>query len=219
MTELVSESGRSAPISSESASFRVVSGGQTGVDRAALDAAMVVGIPVGGWCPRGRRSEDGVIPPHYPLQETPAYSYVVRTEWNIRDSDGTLVVVLNDISSGTRMTIDAAQTLQKPLQIVHLLPDPHPGLLTAENSPADDLQTVVSWIRQHKIRVLNVAGPRGSSSPQTYSLALTFLMQLMNCLKTEMQTAVSPEDSRDKSGGQRSGSEGARKKRRQKSTK
>jgi hypothetical protein len=72
---------------------RVVSGGQTGVDRAALDAALACGLPCGGWCPRGRRAEDGPIDPGYPLRETPGDDYAERTEWNVRDSDATLVLV------------------------------------------------------------------------------------------------------------------------------
>ena len=71
---------------------KIVSGGQTGVDRAALDVALDLSLPCGGWCPKGRKAEDGPIAAHYPLTETPLDSYPQRTEWNVRDSDGTLVL-------------------------------------------------------------------------------------------------------------------------------
>ncbi|MFN9718718.1 MAG: putative molybdenum carrier protein [Planctomycetota bacterium] len=162
--------------------LKLVSGGQTGVDRAALDAAMECGLPVGGWCPRQRRSEDGAVPTHYPLQETAARSYAVRTEWNVRDSDGTLVVVLDEISSGTRMTVAAARAQGKPLKIEHLEPGGRQGLLSDENSETEQVQSVVDWIHRHKIGVLNVAGPRGSSSPEVYPRAKHFLTLVLKSL-------------------------------------
>ncbi|MCA9057478.1 MAG: putative molybdenum carrier protein [Planctomycetaceae bacterium] len=162
----------------------VVSGGQTGVDRAALDAAMAVGIPCGGWCPAGRRSEDGRIPPQYPLQETDARSYAVRTRLNVRDSDGTLILVLNEISNGTRLTIDAARQEQKPCLVEYLLPEKSAGLVVAENSTEQQLATVVDWMRRHRIRILNVAGPRGSSDSSVYPLARAFLAQLLEQLNS-----------------------------------
>jgi hypothetical protein len=158
--------------------FRIVSGGQTGVDRAALDAGIESGFEIGGWCPKGRRSEDGAIPEHYPLLETPSWVYSQRTEWNVRDSDGTLVVALDRIGGGTQLTIEAARRNLKPCCIVHLLPDRDPGLLTDENPPQEEVPRVVEWLTQNKIRILNVAGPRASSGEGTYSLALDFLKLL-----------------------------------------
>ncbi|MEO2026136.1 MAG: putative molybdenum carrier protein [Fuerstiella sp.] len=158
---------------------RIVSGGQTGVDRAALDAGLDAGIPVGGWCPRGRRSEAGPIPEHYPLKETPARTYAVRTEWNVRDSDGTLVIVLNEISSGTKLTLAAARGLGKPFKVVHLRPEDEPGLFTTENPLNDQIESVVEWLHALRIRVLNVAGPRGSSHKDVYSEALGFMSLLL----------------------------------------
>jgi hypothetical protein len=163
---------------------QVISGGQTGVDRAALDAAMRCGIPVGGWCPRDRRSEDGCIPPEYPLQETAARSYAVRTEWNVRDSDGTLIVVLDEITSGTRMTVEAARTHGKPLKVEYIAPKKQSGLLPNENSEDEQVLSVVDWIRRHKISVLNVAGPRGSSSPDVYPHALNFLSLVFRTIES-----------------------------------
>ncbi|MCA9034480.1 MAG: putative molybdenum carrier protein [Planctomycetaceae bacterium] len=166
----------------ESGPFMVVSGGQTGVDRAALDAALELNIPIGGWCPRGRRSEDGMIPGTYPLKETHARSYAIRTDWNARDSDATLIIVLNEISSGTRLTISAAQAYARPVQIVHLDPDPSPGLLTDENPRSEQLASVVEWIHLHRIRILNVAGPRGSSDDRVYPEAFRFMVDLLKKL-------------------------------------
>lgn len=157
---------------------RIVSGGQTGVDRAALDAALAAGIEIGGWCPRDRRAEDGIIPLRYPLRETASRSYAVRTEWNVRDSDGTLILVLDRISSGTRLTVDSAKSLHQPFRIEHLCPDATPGLLTEDLSCERRVAEVADWIRLHQIKSLNVAGPRGSSRRDVYRKAFDFLSEL-----------------------------------------
>src|SRR5512132_1315628 len=83
---------------------RIVSGGQTGVDRAALDAAMAFGLACGGWVPRGRRAEDGAVPPRYPMRETRGYTYAERTRRNVRDSDGTLILTRGRPTGGTALT-------------------------------------------------------------------------------------------------------------------
>ncbi len=153
---------------------------------------MAAGIEVGGWCPRDRRSEDGSVPETYPLKETAARSYAVRTEWNVRDSDGTLILVLDEISSGTRLTADAAKSHGKPLQIEHLARPERSGLLTSENSIEEQAESVVEWIRHHKIRVLNVAGPRGSSSKLIYPKARGFLELVLSRLQTSAQKASGP---------------------------
>ena len=92
---------------------KIVSGGQTGVDRAALDVALELGLPCGGWCPQGRRAEDGPIDPRYPLRETRAAAYPVRTRWNVRDSDGTLILTRGRPDRGTALTADLAKRLGK----------------------------------------------------------------------------------------------------------
>ena len=142
--------------------LKVVSGGQTGVDRAALDAAMQLGIPCGGWCPRGRRAEDGTIPPTYPLIETPDTRYPQRTEWNVRDSDGTLVLYAGKPGGGTALTLRIAARLGKPLVRMDL-------------DAAPDAGGVAYWIASRGIRILNVAGPREGECPGIGVRAARFL--------------------------------------------
>ena len=148
------------------ASLKVVSGGQTGVDRAALDVALELGIPCGGWCPQGRRAEDGVIAQKYPLRETPTAEYAERTEWNVRDSGGTLVLTRGEPTGGTAFTIELARAYRRPCLVVDL----------AAPVPA---QTVRDWIAGHRIRVLNVAGPRAEGNAGIYEQAVAFLKQVV----------------------------------------
>ena len=145
---------------------KIMSGGQTGVDRAALDIALELGIPCGGWCPKGRRAEDGMIPERYPLEETPSTAYPERTEWNVRDSDGTLVLTLGRPDGGTALTVGLARRLKKPCRVVQLVDDP-------------DIDGVRSWIEAKDIHILNVAGPRESENPGIYFKACEFLHRLL----------------------------------------
>ncbi|WP_457653878.1 putative molybdenum carrier protein [Rhodocaloribacter sp.] len=150
---------------------KVVSGGQTGVDRAALDAATAAGLPVGGWCPRGRRAADGVIDARYPLRETPSAAYAERTAWNVRDSDGTLVLLSGEPAGGTALTLREAKRQGKPL-LVHRLGE------------SGGVEKVRAWIAREGIRVLNVAGPREEEAPGIYADARTFLTELFAREKT-----------------------------------
>lgn len=138
--------------------MRIVSGGQTGVDRAALDVALEMGMECGGWCPAGRLAGDGVIDARYPLTETPSADPAQRTEWNVRDSDATLVITGDGPSPGTELTREIAHRLGKPLHVC------------AAASPAD-VDAVRRWLRVHGVRALNVAGPRESESPGIYAAA------------------------------------------------
>lgn len=140
---------------------KIISGGQTGVDRGALDVALALGIPAGGWCPRGRRALDGPIPDAYPLRETPFRDYAQRTEWNVRDSDGTLILHRGALSGGTRYTSEVAVRYERPCLEVDL------------SSP--DPQRVWRWLEESGIGVLNVAGPREESSPGIYAQTKAFL--------------------------------------------
>jgi hypothetical protein len=145
---------------------KVVSGGQTGVDRAALDVALTLGLERGGWCPKGRLAEDGRIPDAYPLQETPTADYAERTELNVRDSDGTLILTIGPPLGGTAYTIQCAQQLQKPYIVIDL-----------SQNPA--VEEVKRWLTEQHIATLNVAGPRQSQQPQGYELAHRFLSALL----------------------------------------
>jgi hypothetical protein len=131
---------------------KIVSGGQTGADRGALDAALNLGLSVGGWCPRGRRAEDGPIHSRYPLRETPSDDYAQRTEWNVRDSDATLILARAPLTGGTALTRDLAERLGKPWLIL----DP------AATDSSDRLR---DWLAAHRVEVLNIAGPRESQEP------------------------------------------------------
>ena len=131
---------------------KVISGRQTGMDRAGLDAAMSAGIPVGGYCPKGRKAEDGTVPERYPLTELPSENYLDRTERNVIESDATLILNMGALTGGTALTLQFAEKHGKPYLVEALDNDPDPIL-------------VARWLHEHHIRVLNVAGPRESKHP------------------------------------------------------
>ena len=142
--------------------LEIISGGQTGVDRAALDAALLLGSRHGGWCPRGRKDEDGRIPSKYALKETPSEEYTQRTEWNVRDSDGTFVLTRGKVSGGTAFTIQLARQYGKPCLVLRV------GSLGKK-------RIIRRWLKSNDIRVLNIAGPRESQKPGIYRQALKIL--------------------------------------------
>ena len=146
---------------------RVVSGGQTGVDRAALDAAIACSIPIGGWCPKARLAEDGLVPHRYPLIETPSRKYPQRTMWNVRDSHGTLILITGPLEGGSALTARHATTLGSP----HLVID-----LKVHLYDAPDL--ALEFIAANRIAVLNVAGPRESSRPGIYNRGYRMLRRV-----------------------------------------
>ena len=145
---------------------KIISGGQTGVDRAALDAAIRMGIPYGGWIPKGRRTEDGPLPEIYKLEEMPTESYSERTEKNVVESDGTLIISRGTPTGGTDYTRRMA--LKNGKQMLHID-------LAMHQNPRDAASLVSSWLDMNKIETLNVAGPRASKDPAVYLEALSIL--------------------------------------------
>ena len=160
---------------------RVISGGQTGVDRAALDCALEMGIACGGWCPLGRKAEDGPIDKKYPLTATLSAKYAKRTKWNVRDSDGTLILTCGSPTGGTALTQILAERMHKPLLVVDLLQKP-------------SVANITDWLQDARIRVLNVAGPRAESQPDVYDRVRAFLHQVLQT--ASFHGDVEMEDSR-----------------------
>lgn len=146
---------------------QLISGGQTGVDRAALDAALEAGVTVGGWCPKMRKAEDGVIPDIYPLNETFVSEYDQRTEWNVRDSDATLQIVWGTIVGASLLTKNCCDHYEKPFLVVDL------------NEPELNFDVIVDWLTTNKIRVLNIEGPRESHCEGIYDKAKIFVSELL----------------------------------------
>lgn len=151
----------------------VISGGQTGVDRAGLDAADSAGIPIGGYCPKGRLAEDGIIPEKYPMTEMDTPESYYRTEKNVRVSDGTLILNKGELTEGTRLTYDFTVKYGKPRLIVQL--------------DAVDIikpEQVVRWIDGQQINTLNVAGPRESKCiGGIYSEAYAYLERVFALIR------------------------------------
>jgi hypothetical protein len=145
---------------------KIISGGQTGVDRAALDAAMELGLPCGGWCPRGRKAENGVVPERYPLTETATEIYAERTEKNVLDSDATLVLVRGQAKGGSKLTIELAGRHKKPC-------------LEVDVSGDEAASFIRIWLGNHSIQTLNVAGPRESTAPGIHAQALALIRRVL----------------------------------------
>jgi hypothetical protein len=144
---------------------KIISGGQTGADRAALDVAIKHNIPHGGWIPKGRKAEDGILPKKYHLQEMPTGSYIARTEKNILDSDGTLIVSRGLLSGGSARTMEFAKQHKKPW--VHID-------LTTTTCP-EAARMIQEWVGRNDIKVINVAGPRSSKDEKIYPAVLDLL--------------------------------------------
>lgn len=141
--------------------MKIISGGQTGVDRAALDVALKHGIECGGWCPAGRLDEFGRIPDQYPLQELEAGGFTERTMQNVKDSDGTVVIYPGDRHGGTEQTVRFCVELKRPHK-----------LIDASKLPTEDAAKLIAeFVGNNKISILNVAGPRQSEWPEGYDYA------------------------------------------------
>jgi hypothetical protein len=148
--------------------MKILSGGQTGVDRAALDYAIDNNIICGGWCPKDRLAEDGVIPEKYPLTEASIKSYSWRTELNVRDSDATLVITSGLMSNGTELTKKMAEKMKKPLLIFDL-----------EGNDNLKKEKFNNWLNENNVEIMNIAGPRESTSPGIYQKAYLLLQKLL----------------------------------------
>ncbi len=147
--------------------LKIISGGQTGVDRAALDAALELDIPQGGFCPKGRRAEDGVIPDKYNLIETDTELYNERTEKNVETSDGTLILYLDEISGGTLTTLEYCTSQDKPCFTIDLL-----------HLHKFEIHKLTQWIQENRIEILNIAGPREDGSG-VYKSVKEFLLKIL----------------------------------------
>lgn len=143
--------------------MKIISGGQTGVDRGALDAAIELEMNHGGWCPQGRTAEDGRIPDQYELRETDSSDYPARTERNVLDGDATLILCRGPLSGGTELTLRLAERHRRPRLVVDL---------DRRVEPAE----VRRWLEDNAVEILNVAGPRESQSPGIADLAYEFLV-------------------------------------------
>lgn len=156
---------------------KIVSGGQTGADRAALDVAMNFGIPHGGWVPMSRRAEDGMILDKYEMQEMPTSEYDDRTERNVIDSDGTLIISHGSLKGGAHLTFDLAAKQGRPCL--------HIDLTKTNSYRAAEL--IVQWLGRHEIETLNVAGPRASQDPEIYGATKSILTSVFHLHTIETQ--------------------------------
>lgn len=150
--------------------LQIISGGQTGVDRGALDAALQAGAACGGWCPAGRRAEDGAIDPRYPLTPLAARDYAVRTRKNVEDSDATLVICFTEPEGGTALTLACCRRLGRPYLLIDA------ARLDVQEATA----TLLEFVRTRRIERLNVAGPRASKQPAAYDYARAVIGRLLD---------------------------------------
>jgi hypothetical protein len=151
----------------------IISGGQTGADRAALDTALAWGIPVRGWVPRGRTAEDGRIPDRYPaLEETESDDAAERTRLNVRDCDGSLILSHGPLRGGSLLALETALQLGRPVLHIDL------SLMSMAAAVAE----VVAWLRAHGIRALGVGGPRASDDPRIYTATVMLLSGVLGRL-------------------------------------
>jgi hypothetical protein len=148
-------------------SFSIVSGGQTGVDRAALDFALSNGLICSGWCPKGRMAEDGFINPRYTLSETNSADPKTRTEMNVLESDATLIIYNGEMDSGTRLTKDLAFEYRRPLFVWRI------GTNT-------NINQFKRWLQNNQVQTLNIAGPKASNAADIYGETLDLLDVLLD---------------------------------------
>jgi Circularly permutated YpsA SLOG family len=152
---------------------KIISGGQTGVDRAALDVALKHRIACGGWCPEGRLDEEGKIPDRYPMTELKKGGRDERTALNVYDSDGTIVIYFHELSGGTAYTVGCCIEQQQPHRLID----------AAKYSPEDAATLMVAFVVDHNIEILNIAGPRASEWAGAYDYALRAVDVLLSRMK------------------------------------
>lgn len=144
------------PVADYRTPWLIISGGQTGADRGGLDAAIVLGLEIGGWVPRGRASEDGYVPSKYTgMKETGSAGYGHRTSLNVIESDATILFTRGPISGGSALTLKLAQRHGKPCLHVNL----------AAFDPGKHVDGIRAWLQKYKPQTLNVAGSRESKAP------------------------------------------------------
>ena len=158
---------------------KIVSGGQTGVDRGALDAALELDFDCGGWCPLGRRAEDGPIAVRYPLTESESPRYEPRTEQNIVDSDATLIITGGRLEGGTRLTLELALQQNKPCLVIDL------------RQPLE-FDQIKNWLNALNISILNIAGPRESKQPGIAEKTQKLVVELLTLTTHSLTTGASP---------------------------
>lgn len=166
--------------------IKVITGGQTGVDRGALDAAIDLNIQCGGWCPEGRLAEDGVIPEQYPLEELVGGDYRDRTRKNVVDSDGSAIIYFGEIEGGTECTLDDCVQLAKPYQLID----------GADMQPGQAAKQIAEFVRERNLQTLNIAGPRASKIEKGHKYAFDTVRILVDLLSQKRPSTGKRSSSR-----------------------
>ena len=161
---------------------KIITGGQTGVDRAALDAALEHDIPHGGWCPKGRVAEDGIIDKKYNLMDMPDKNYSSRTKQNVKDSDATFIIYRDSLSGGTLLTYNYAKRINKPVYKLDL----------TKQFLLDD---TLEWLLIHSVQILNIAGPRESLNKGIYVEAKEIINELFDLIMKNKLAIMQYNDS------------------------